>query len=61
MLPSLDSTITAKVKAELVKDPTVSALPVHVVTYKGVVQLSGFIDNQDQARKVEQIARGVGS
>ena len=54
-----DSIITAKVKAELVKDPLVSALDVGVETYKGLVQLSGFVDNQDQIRRAERIASSV--
>jgi osmotically-inducible protein OsmY len=54
-----DSTITAKVKADLVKDPVVSALQVSVETYKGVVQLSGFVDTKEQSDRSEQIAKGV--
>jgi len=54
-----DSTITAKVKTALVKDPVVSAFAVNVKTYKGVVQLSGFVDTADQKSRAEQVARGV--
>jgi osmotically-inducible protein OsmY len=54
-----DSTITAKVKADLVKDPVVSALQVSVETYKGVVQLSGFVNSQEQSQRAEDIAKGV--
>ena len=54
-----DSAITAKVKAALVKDPIVSALAVSVKTYKGVVQLSGFVDTADQKAQAENVARGV--
>ena len=54
-----DSTITAKVKADLVKDPDVSAAQVSVDTYKGIVQLSGFVDNQAQSQKAEEIAKQV--
>ena len=54
-----DSTITAKVKAALVKDPVVSALAVNVKTYKGVVQLSGFVNTADEKTQAEQVARGV--
>ncbi len=54
-----DSTITAKVKADLVKDPVVSALQVSVETYKGVVQLSGFVDTKEQSDRAETIAKGV--
>lgn len=54
-----DSAITTKVKAELARDSSVSALDVKVNTYKGQVQLSGFVDTADQKSHAEQIARGV--
>jgi osmotically-inducible protein OsmY len=54
-----DSTITAKIKADYAKDPVVSALQVHVETFKGVVQLSGFVDSQDASAKAAEIAKGV--
>jgi hyperosmotically inducible protein len=54
-----DSAITAKVKAALVKDPDVSALAVNVETYKGVVQISGFVNNEQQIDKAVQDARSV--
>src|SRR3954464_14533599 len=54
-----DATITAKVKAAFVKDPVVKATDVKVQTFKGVVQLSGFVDNSDQKSQAEQVARGV--
>ena len=38
-----DSWITTKVKAALVEDPLVKATEVNVETYKGTVQLSGFV------------------
>jgi hyperosmotically inducible protein len=52
-----DATITAKVKAQLFADPDVSALSVNVTTYKGQVQLSGYVDNPTQRSKAEQIAK----
>jgi osmotically-inducible protein OsmY len=54
-----DAGITTKVKAEFVRDPVVKALDVKVETFKGVVQLSGFVDSQDQKARAEQIARGI--
>lgn len=54
-----DSNITAKVKAEFVKDPVVSALAVSVETFKGVVQLSGFVNTQEAKDRAEKIARGI--
>lgn len=52
-----DAGITAKVKAAFVRDPIVKALDVKVETFKGVVQLSGFVDTPDQKTRAEQIAR----
>jgi osmotically-inducible protein OsmY len=54
-----DATITAKVKAAFVKDPTVHALNINVDTFKGVVQLSGFANNAQEKTQAEQVARSV--
>ncbi len=54
-----DKVITAKVKAALIEDPGVKALQIHVETYEGVVQLSGFVDNPDQISRATDIAKGV--
>jgi osmotically-inducible protein OsmY len=54
-----DSLITAKVKAALVNDPVVKATEVNVETFKGVVQLSGFVSSPQSAQKAVDIARGV--
>ena len=54
-----DSTVTAKVKAALVKDPVVSAFAVSVETYKGGVQLSGFVNTAAEKTQAEAVTRGV--
>lgn len=54
-----DSLITAKVKAQLLKDPAVSALDVGVDTYKGHVLLSGFVDSPAQVHRAERIASSI--
>lgn len=54
-----DASITTKVKAEFVRDPVVKALDVKVETFKGVVQLSGFVDSPQEKSRAEQIARNV--
>ena len=59
-----DSSITVKVKAAFVKDPLVKALDVTVETFKGVVQLSGFVNTsaeKAQAASVASSIRGVTS
>ena len=54
-----DATTTTKVKAAFVKDPLVKALDVKVDTFKGTVQLSGFVDTAEQKTRAEQIAAGT--
>jgi hyperosmotically inducible periplasmic protein len=54
-----DSTITTKVKADLVGDDTVKAHQITVETYKGVVQLSGFVDTSEQKDRAAEIAKNV--
>lgn len=55
-----DATITTKVKTALVKDPVVKAGQVDVTTFKGTVQLSGFVDTAEQKSRAAQLAAGVG-
>jgi osmotically-inducible protein OsmY len=54
-----DSVITAKVKASIFNEPTLKASEINVETFKGDVQLSGFVANPDSATKAVEIARGV--
>ncbi len=54
-----DSVITTKIKADLVRDPDLKAMDVHVETVNGVVMLSGFVPSQTEAKKAEELARSV--
>jgi hyperosmotically inducible protein len=54
-----DAAITAKVKAAFVKDPVVKAMQVDVNTFKGAVQLSGFVDTAEQKARAGQVAASV--
>lgn len=54
-----DATLTAKVKAALLEDPSVSGLAVNVDTFKGVVQLNGFVDTAQQKSRAEHVARTI--
>lgn len=54
-----DSWITTKVKAALVDDPNVKATEVNVETFKGTVQLSGFVSSQTAMNEAVRIARGI--
>lgn len=54
-----DSVITGKVKAALVADPTTKAHQISVETFKGVVQLSGFVDSSEAKSRATQVAEAV--
>ena len=54
-----DSTITAKVKEAIVAVPGLSSLDTKVETYKGVVQLSGFVNSQQDATRAAEVAKAV--
>ena len=54
-----DSVITTKVKSLLAADDFLKSFQISVETYKGVVQLSGFVNAQNAVDKAGQIARSV--
>lgn len=55
-----DSVITAKVKAAIAGESSLSVTEINVETYKGVVQLSGFVSQESDISKAVSVARGVG-
>ena len=55
-----DSTITTKVKAAIFNDPALKVFQINVETFKGEVQLSGFVDSAQNVSKAGEVARGVG-
>jgi osmotically-inducible protein OsmY len=55
-----DSAITTKVKAAIFNDPALKVFQINVETFKGEVQLSGFVDSAQNASKAGEVARGVG-
>ena len=55
-----DSVITTKVKAAILNEPSLKSAEINVETFKGVVQLSGFVSSQAAATKAVEVARGVG-
>jgi len=55
-----DTVITTKVKAAIFNDPTLNVAEINVETFKGVVQLSGFVISQEAANKAVEVARNVG-
>lgn len=54
-----DAAITTKVKTAFVRDDSVKALDVKVDTFKGVVQLSGFVDTAAQKERAASIAGAI--
>lgn len=54
-----DSVITTKVKAMLFDEPNLRSGQINVETFKGVVQLSGFVGTQADINRAVEIARTV--
>ncbi len=54
-----DGVVTAKVKAALVADPVTKAHQINVETFKGTVQLSGFVETDEARSRALQLARDV--
>ena len=55
-----DTVITSKMKAAVFNEPMLKSAEINVKTFKGVVQLSGFVSSQAAANKATEVARGVG-
>jgi hypothetical protein len=54
-----DTLITTRVKSALIGDDLVKAAEVNVETFKGVVQLSGFVSSEEAVAQAEHVARGI--
>lgn len=54
-----DTAITTKVKAAIFGDPQLKLLEIKVVTFKGVVQLSGFVGTREEELRAVALARNV--
>jgi osmotically-inducible protein OsmY len=54
-----DTATTARVKSALGKDPQYKYEDIHVNTFKGDVQLSGFVASGDAKRHAESLAKDV--
>ena len=54
-----DSVITAKIKAEMIREPDLKALAIDVDTKQGVVMLSGMVASKAEADKAVRVARAV--
>ena len=51
--------MTTKVKAEILNEPSLKSAEINVETFKGVVQLSGFVNSQADINKAVEIVRRV--
>ena len=54
-----DSVITTRVKAAILGDSSLKVFQIGVETYKGVVQISGFVDSAQAVKKAGEVAAGV--
>lgn len=54
-----DGVVTAKVKAKLIEDPVTKAHQINVETFKGSVQLSGFVETEQARNRALQLAKDV--
>ena len=54
-----DAVITTKVKAAIFNEPSLKSTEINVETFKGVVQLSGFVSSQADINKAVAVARSV--
>lgn len=54
-----DSVITTKVKTAIFQEPTLKSTEISVETFKGAVQLSGFVSSEADIEKATEAARSV--
>ena len=54
-----DTAITTKVKAAIFSEDTLKSMQISVKTFKGVVQLSGFVNSAQNVIKAGEVARSV--
>ncbi len=55
-----DSAITTKVKSAIFHDPSLKSAEINIETFKGVVQMSGFVSSQADINKAVDLASQVG-
>jgi osmotically-inducible protein OsmY len=54
-----DTVITSKVKAAVFEDATLKSAEINVETFKGRVQLSGFVSSQADINRATALARNI--
>ena len=55
-----DTVVTGKVKTAIFEEPTLKSAEINVETFKGVVQLSGFVSSKAMEDKAVEVTRKVG-
>jgi osmotically-inducible protein OsmY len=55
-----DTAITGKVKSAILGEPTLKSAEINVETFKGIVQLSGFVSSQANVDTAVKVAKNVG-
>lgn len=54
-----DAMVTTSVKAAILNEPTLKVSEINVETFKGVVQLSGFVSSPTAINMAVSVTRGV--
>jgi hyperosmotically inducible periplasmic protein len=54
-----DAAITAKIKGDILSDPSLKVLQINVTTTNGIVTLSGVVDSKESIDRAVEIARRV--
>ncbi len=54
-----DTVVTSKVKAAIFNEPSLKSAEINVETFKGTVQLSGFVNSRPDIAKAVEVTRGV--
>ncbi len=55
-----DSVITTKTKAAIFNDAALKSAEINVETFKGRVQLSGFVNSQSDINRAVELTRSIG-
>jgi len=54
-----DTAITTSVKAAIFNEPSLKSAEINVETFKGVVQLTGFVSSKSEINRAVALARSV--
>ena len=54
-----DAAVTARVKARILAEPTLKVAQINVETFRGAVQLSGFVEDAAMVKRAEEVARAT--